>query len=1211
MINKITKGQSIKCIEENISLELKGKQLWGDLEISFEEYEILRDQIKKLLYCQDITLSYICKKYPCTLITFMIALVRYKYNYNFWGLMSEELSVPIYGAIETEIGTCARSMFERFGFDFSDVKDERRINLEPIFYEAGLPPESSLDDLFYVLNYDAHNIFDPHLVIDDLIEMRSYQIRKPLLKFLKRFKDDRALEFVLEVYDAMLCVDQRMGGDSRYISNYTEWKTRECSKEVITVRKKQEFQTKPYLSFENGKRGLCLVLPRTVMKNEWIEDAEWIIYGDDDFELHKKVVVFGDEGKRYVDSIIVPVCPSKQYVVRLIDNENIDDSFIVEWRVDGIKYNEVAFFNSNGRMINANYLPSPYAIMILGEGASIIDSKSIATSIQAYPTSSGHYSIVAIEPTGSEASLSYHANNNHYVLNIRPQIYMSFEGKTLFSMPADSDLKLYTDIPMLNVDIDEDAIVNNLELRIGQERLVIDSFFSKGHASISLKTWNKSIFQQYGTYSIRLYQCDHFLKQIEFILLPKIKTTYNSCLSWPINGTQKKHRQFKFEKNTSWEMEFSNCVVSNEDSCYIIDCQPNTDVISVGLHVFDRESSFSCNFELPVNPFELKICDNSGSTEDEETRNIRRIGLSEIQSNAYWLSVEFFGEFRYYSYTLKLHTTNGIEQTEKISLAQNGCGNFNISLFYDTLSNCPLPAQLELWCDEREDYAFTVLIITDTVQLKKRPSYSTKNHYVTMSVEDEGNDLTLTRFGLEKRECRLLFADSKLGKTKKGEAVRGYKCKEPLLDGLYHVEGSKIQSDFKFEDEGGVTLSNGTDTMYVTSRDRMAPIKNFTDWLDQLIRDILSCGITKDIALSTSYKWIGNLSALNSSLSTDDYEKLISLAFFVHTKCSNSKRSSILDCMRAVSTQILDEVSRLELIRILAKIDCPSEVFEICLKEYNLFLFLVGSPDAKTLAEELESQSIELSMLLRMGADDSIRNTLWREKYRELIGKEAIKSLLSVPNASDTSQVALAQKMFLREHPHSSVRINLTKEISGDMKPIQDMIKVTYNKIIFDISKKPDIGIYFDHIRYVDQYVNWYSLNHDENQNMIPETKTQMIKAVQNNCKRIMQSIYELKQNEELKSMVTRYDYALQSRYSEDPLNNISACIPARFFYLQGLAALLARLPEEYHEYRRAVRTGEDFMIQAMSIAPRIAKRDLIMASTYIYLIRKENKLCQ
>ena len=56
MINKITKGQSIKCIEENISLELKGKQLWGDLEISFEEYEILRDQIKKLLYCQDITL---------------------------------------------------------------------------------------------------------------------------------------------------------------------------------------------------------------------------------------------------------------------------------------------------------------------------------------------------------------------------------------------------------------------------------------------------------------------------------------------------------------------------------------------------------------------------------------------------------------------------------------------------------------------------------------------------------------------------------------------------------------------------------------------------------------------------------------------------------------------------------------------------------------------------------------------------------------------------------------------------------------------------------------------------------------------------------------------------------------------------------------------------------------------------------------------------
>ena len=93
--------------------------------------------------------------------------------------------------------------------------------------------------------------------------------------------------------------------------------------------------------------------------------------------------------------------------------------------------------------------------------------------------------------------------------------------------------------------------------------------------------------------------------------------------------------------------------------------------------------------------------------------------------------------------------------------------------------------------------------------------------------------------------------------------------------------------------------------------------------------------------------------------------------------------------------------------------------------------------------------------------------------------------------------------------------------------------------------------------------------------------------------------------------MVTEYEDVLRARYRKNPLGNLNVCIPARYFYLQGLAALMAKLPAEYRKYGWAIRPAEQFMVQALSIAPRMAKRDLMMASTYIYLKRKEEKLCR
>ena len=365
MNKPILEGQSLKITEETIQEELAGKELWGDISLTEEDYQNLKLRIKTLLTANGVDIEYMCKAYPCAMTSFFIFLARYEYDTNFWGLASKELGVPLSSTEHTMIGNVTKNCFKTYGFDFSDVKEDPYVNLSPILYEAGLPPESSIDDLFYILKYDFQSLFDPQLLIDDLIQMRSYMIRKPMLRFLKRFKEQRAVDFMLEIHDAMLSVDQNRAGDSHYIGVYSAWKEKEKTKESIANRKKHEYQAMPRLSFENGKRGLCMILPRIIMTNEWVDDVEWVITSDNGIDIHKNMNVLGDEGQRFVDPMVIPIGAAREYCVYLLNNESLNEQRIIDWTVKGINNNTVICFNSNGRVISPKYLPQPYMIMIM------------------------------------------------------------------------------------------------------------------------------------------------------------------------------------------------------------------------------------------------------------------------------------------------------------------------------------------------------------------------------------------------------------------------------------------------------------------------------------------------------------------------------------------------------------------------------------------------------------------------------------------------------------------------------------------------------------------------------------------------------------------------------------------------------------------------------------------------------------------------------
>ncbi len=1210
MKQQITRDMLVKRIEQLIIEELKGKELWGDIDFSVEDYEGLRDRLKDVLDNSKWNIADLCTGYPVAVTTFMVFMMRYKYDKNFWGLLADELGINLYPALEGGIGACARNTFTKYGFDFSDVKDERRVNMEPILFEAGLPPESSLDDLFYVLNYDSHSIFDPQLIIEDLVDMRSYHIRKPMLKFLKRYQGDRAVEFVLEVHDAMLSVDQSRSGESRYIGIYSDWKTQESSKETRNTRKKQEFQTRPYLSFENGKRGLCMVLPRTIMINEWIDDVEWRITCVDGTTVTKRMDVFGDEGRRFVQSIQVPICASSSYNVSLIDKESDDNAVILEWAVEGVKDNGILFFNVNGRLITPNYLQVPYGIMLLSGTAQIKESKYITTEFQAYPTDREGYSIVSIEPTGRDAELVYTTNSTCVSLKMRPQINLTFDGKLLFGLSDDGRNRLFTDIPELNIDIDESAITTGLNLRIGKEEIDISKQFNAGIAKVSLKKYAKDLFPSYGTYSIRLYQDDHFLRQVEFSYVPKIKTNYSPKIDWPSSADRKEKKIFKFERKDDWEIEFDGCVVNYDEENYIVECPTDVGVVYGRLKSTENENSFTCGFELPINPFSIEVLDSAGMPVEQVTDKVTKITIADIDENEYWIGFESFGDYKNNYYKIRVRTANGIEQEEYLRLTQNGGGNINLANFYDTLRECPLPAQIELCCNNEDDKVFPILVLTDSIELNKRPalSHGKTKDFISLSLDDDEKDITVRRFGTEKIEWTISYDDSRL--NNKGDR-RGYPLPDRVIDGIYIVEGNKQGAAFMFEDESSVLLTHGKNILYVSDRKKEDTIETFSHWLDQLIKDIIIMGVNQDIKNTWSYSLVSRISEIQDKiLKKVDYELLAALAYFIEAKCIDAKKESISECMEAISKTILDSKTRLEFIRVLAEMECPQEIFDICLEKYNLLLFETGADDAKYLAGRIENNSTELSMLLLMGSDASVRDTIWREKYRELIGREAIRSLLSVPNEEDPVVIAEEQKKFFREVP-CNIKIELNSEIAGDMGPIREMVDYKSKIPKIDVSKKPDFGIYFDRIRYVDQYVNWYTKSHTKEWDMIPWKRSLMLSVVKDHCMDIMKYVSELKKDATLRPIITRYEAALSLRIASDIYSNLQANDHSRYFYLQGMAAFLAKLPAEYRSYGWAIRTGEAFMTDAMKIAPRMARRDLVMSSTFIYLMRKEEKLCR
>ena len=1200
MTSRITADLDLNGIESLIKDKASSCEFWGNLDLTIEEFDILGDAIRSALSRSLSGIELICKSYPHCMTTYMVFFAVYKFDYNFWGALADDLNTPIPQPQQESLGYCARKMFGRYSMDYSEAKDEARKNIAPIIYEACIPPDSSLDDLFYVLSYDSYHAFDPQLIIDDLIEMRSYAIRKPLLRFLSRFKNDRAIDYLLEVYDAIISAEQKSSIHSRYTDSYCEWKEKEKSKSGISSRKDKEHQTRPYLFFDEGRNGLSLMLPRIILESEWIDTAKWIVTSKNGFSRSVECKVFGDEGRRFTDVLSIPVPPVDMYTVKLQDSELFDDKPMKQWEVFGIPSDKPVWFNNNGRQVNANYILNPYGVLIL-PSAIQLSTKEVSIEEQYYPNKTNSYRIVSITPLGSNAQIEFDCQGKHFELLSRPQINMELIGKHLLGVKGSN---LFTEIPQLVIEVEGSVNKDSLELHIGNS--IYPVILSGENATINLIECSNGELNKYGTYSVRLYQRGRFMKQVEFNYVPAVQSNYSSTLFWPPDRKKLSDvKTLRFKRLKDWEMVFEGCDVNCDEENYMVDVPSSVGSISVDFQSMADDFAFRCSFELPVNPFEYDILSLQGDV-IEKTSKIHKTDLKSLTESELWFSLRTYGEFTDKEYKLALRTVNGLEQEETIKLNNKGSGNLNLSAFYDTIRNSPLPLEIVLICEDNLDNAISIIYVSEANSFTL-PVTSTRNRKcVRISAEDENKDLDVLRFGYNRNTVHLDYDSSKISED---GIYRGYPFPSGLTEGIYIVSGEKKESIFDIEDDS-FSFDILNNILYVSCQqeDNKITSKNL---LNHLFYDVLHISVGDELKEALSYRILTNLSKLKQieivQMDYTDIERLVALAYIYNGKIEKQKKKLLSQMMRCISVSLMKRGDRYRIIELLTELDAPQEVFDTCLKEYSLLLVYSDNPERQILAGKVEKYSPELSMILMMSTDGPIRDCMWKEKYIEIIGRDAIKHLLQVPYADSVEEANSEIKGFLREEMDNGVEVTLDDQIAGNVAVIQGMIGLDkWNNPTFDISKKPEYGIYFGRIKYVDQYVNWYKNTHDKNQEMYPELKQMKEDVVNQYGDKLLECIKELNNNRELKRLTNHYMRGIEGRID----SNISKYSYAWFFYLQGIAAFLARLPVGNPEYDKIRVIGIKFMSVASVIAPKLSQRDILMAQVFIYLERKEESLC-
>ncbi len=307
---------SLGAIEENIRTLIKDCEIWSDLHLSYEEYEILNEKIEQASNGK-LNILQMQKSYPFISVTHAVNFIIYEGYDNFWSAYSNKLGFKLDPQKKSVLGKNWRLIMEKVGFNkFINSFDD--MNLLPIMCHVGIP-NSEIEDIFNIVNSnEKEEEFNPKKLIRDLISWRGYEISVATKLYLKLYPE-RAEEYLLNIKELInedfdtveIDEEKEEKYGIRTINKYHEWKQE--IKYLGNKRSNNVEPPKPYLVYDEENKQFGMVFPPYVVKNEYAHYITYKIVDNDHKRYEGKIKIKGDGQGRYVNKHIVSVEAAKAY----------------------------------------------------------------------------------------------------------------------------------------------------------------------------------------------------------------------------------------------------------------------------------------------------------------------------------------------------------------------------------------------------------------------------------------------------------------------------------------------------------------------------------------------------------------------------------------------------------------------------------------------------------------------------------------------------------------------------------------------------------------------------------------------------------------------------------------------------------------------------------------------------------------------------------
>lgn len=1189
------KAMSLKLMEAILDSKLEECELWSDLHLTEEEYDILTEKIRCAILTVNRYKGYLSlmNAYPVCAVTQIVYFTFYRYRDEFWIPWAQTLDFEFDPAYTRSIGSKVIDQFQRRGFRFDE---DGYKYITPIMCQTGIP-YAHLDDLFDAVYAENRMSIDAEALVRDLQGWKSYMLHRPVQRFIREYPA-KAANLLADANDlvqsevASLCIDEDC--DPTLVKKFDEWKKQSDAHERI--RRQQQDYPIPVLSFSDDGRGICLRLPSVTAKNEYISYFRWLITAEnslDIMEISSKLL--RDANRLYSREHLISVTPAASYMVQLYDD--INNRPLMERMVPGFLDASYAIFDSKGRRVTDDYLPATEAYLVKKKNACTVTVESCNTVETSLPANCSGWEAMLIAPENQRAFLEVSDGNYAKILRMRSNIHTEFlDERFLFDqIPYGGNLSLYTELPKLQIWLDEGAAIQEMSVRIRLrqtgERVVLQEpgKFSGSMCIDFMECFGRACF---GVYDIRIYEKKYLRKNLMFAYVPYVPYTFANLHPWPTHFSNSHRTGFEYQHSDRIEIEVADNVGSD------LTHRNGQDWVTLTLDIPITEIKGQITFgtdggELTL-PWVKRVRNFTWSIWKEGDTALANchetLMLTDVDMNVgkYWLSMWINRDYIDDApQILLVGKGKQIKQVMRANLSAQGRCTLPLDAFAATLEETVLPVDIVAqFYAAGKNYEIVLAHISEAVilpKLKYRLNVEACCAELSWSSDAEFSEGLVTIKGITEPDFQ---QDLELSGLSANDTNTRWIKQLPftMKPGIYKLEQA-AEDDFFFDNNG-----------YRPPKLQQENI---------LTVDQASMGAAAQKSVGAFLKF-----CIFNSSSLSNLEKLEKFLNRYHQKLVNDIDESICRIMTCILANYADEMDnisrkmihlvelvmeyfvsgamRTQLMKWILDYDLTSAQKKLCFRMMDMYL-----ADRN---EAVDLTSADIENLMYVAPEFGLLWMLRTEQpvglYNKLcatVGRDALKTMLLFPNLEAPWERSVQELLAGKSR---AVKIKLNKNLIGRSQQFQDMFEWGSSNEMphLEMSRRPESGIYFCGQTYCDLLIYWYLKNRKAG---IFDTDYKAWFA---------QAYIEMDQLM-TKFRKTRFDIigeiivAAESRRID---RNYNGFFP--LFYYSCIAALLQTMI--YHRQIDPVQCTHTrkFLLHLMKLFPELIKRDMLMCELLFYL---------